>query len=244
MIASLSWAALGSDGAPNESSSVNLRERNGEKRLLPPKGLIIYKRHIQADEHAPVIEYAAVRPQAGAIDMTRQGGGFVSIPRNQLVKHIVYPKMDADLQSEEQLDRRKTTFAEYRHLAKRFNRAAPYLQPLIIQFEHEVQMWTQGNCRLDGAWIDRYDLQVAKLRAEFEKKRAQILGTPSTEQSDQFDRFAPLWSVALEHQIRADEKEKRDADNKKKEAQRNRRSRRFHDSAEDDRPFGTPWRIR
>lgn len=230
--------------APNESAPLDVPGKSVKKRLLPPKGLIIYKRHIEADEHAPAVEYAAFRRQPAAVDMTRHGGGFVSIPSHQIVKHLVYPNVDVDLQSEERLDRRKAKLAEYRVLAKRFKKATPYLHRVVLQLEYEIHMWDQGNCRVDGSWKNRYDHQVAILRAEFEKKRLEILGRYPSTVNNQTDDLPPLWSVAMEIQIEAEEKEKLEAEKRAIEARRTRRTRNFHDSVEDDRPFRTGWRLR
>lgn len=223
----------------------------GESRsYTPPRGLVVFKPHIQADEDASVIEYVSLRLIPIAIDIFRQGGVFASIPRHQLVHHVIYPEEATDICTPEEMAAVQVRLAHYRDLAHRFPKAETFLRPWIARFEHEVSMWEDGFCLTGGTWVARssflYEQEIARLRMEFERKRADILGisrspdgvAPSKEEPP------PMWAVDMEQQLRDEQAAAAEERRKRLEQAQLERSKRFLESVEKERPFRTGWRLR
>lgn len=220
--------------------------------------MIIYKRHVQADELAPFVEYSRLKVVANqAIDLIRHdGGGMFSIPMQQLVYHIVYPQETDELMTDTQFERISARLGKLRTLARRFQKSATPLEPWIARLEHEVTMWESGFCRVNGQWVNRvsfhYDQKVAELRQAFAERRKEILGSPAAESDEPDDVAAagedspipPMWTLDLEQQLREEEAAEREAKKKEAERARQERSKKFNEKIEEERPFRTGWRIK
>ncbi|MGK0189516.1 MAG: hypothetical protein ACI9R3_005333 [Verrucomicrobiales bacterium] len=240
-------------GSPKKNGKLSLVERQQQKAALPACGIVIYKRHLQADEHAPFIEYSTIKIVAKvAIDMVRHDGkGIASIPRNQLVHHLVYPQETEEFVTFNQFNRQNKRLARLRSVAMRYRKAAPSLAPWIARLQHEVRMWEDGFCRINGQWINRvgfrYEQKVAELRQAFEERRTEILGTTYSKQNAEVARddspLPPMWALDLEQQIREQEATQRAARKKEAEHAKRQRSQRFLDQIEEERPFRTDWRL-
>ena len=234
--------------APNEDENAPPLTNRRDRKQLPAKGLIVFKQHIQADEHAPVVEYSLIWDQPGVVDLSRSDDGtFVSVPKGQIVLKIVYPRAEKDLVTENYCDFLRAKLAEFEELEKRFRKSAPFLGPVIARLRQSVAHWDEGKCRIKGEWKDRYELQVAKLHADFRAKRARILGRPYASEGDRMsyenEELPPLWAVAMEQQLKDEQAEFREEYRKRIDEKKQRRSEKFHDSVEKERPFRTGWRL-
>ncbi|MCB1099850.1 MAG: hypothetical protein KDN22_30060 [Verrucomicrobiae bacterium] len=241
--------------APNEQLYASALPR--PQAAIAPRGMIIYKKHVQADELAPFVEYSSLKVVANtAIDVIRHdGGGLFSIPKQQLVYHIVYPQETDELITDAQFERIGERLERLRSLAVRYQKSATALEPWIARLEHEVTMWESGFCRVEGQWVNRvgfhYDQKVAELRRAFEDKRAEILGTPAPQPADdevavqvEENPLPPMWTLDLERQIQEEEATAQEAKRKERERARQQRSQEFQDKVEEERPFRTGWRIK
>ena len=219
--------------------------------------MIIYKRHVQADELAPFVEYSTLKVVGNqAIDLIRHdGGGMFSISKQQLVYHIVYPQETDELMTDTQFERISERLEKLRTLSQRFQKSATSLEPWIVRLGHEVTMWESGFCRVNGQWVNRvsfhYDQKVAELRRAFAEKRQEILGSSASVSDDRGDAAAaedsplpPMWTLDLEQQLQEEEAAEREAKRKEAERARQERSKKFNQKVEEERPFRTGWRIK
>lgn len=249
----LMTAVCSQTGFASPNGLPGLASRKQQAKAIPPRGIVIYKRHVQADEHAPYVEYSSIRVVAKAtIDIVRYDGhGITSIPRQQMVHHLVYPQETAELFTETQFLKLKERLLKFQSIEARYQKTSQRLAPWIARLKHEVTMWEDGFCRINGQWVNRvgfrYEQQIAELRRAFAERRAQILGTTYPMHEEQLKRddspLPPMWAVDLEQQLREEEAVKRAARKKEAEQAKRQRSQHFLDKVEQERPFRTGWRL-
>ena len=170
---------------------------------LPPAGMIVYKLHKQQDDYAPVVEYRHAEFFPTVVNMNTTQRGYFSVKRGQVVYHIDYPSPAAELLRDRDHAALKRRIQEYRMVSKRFKRAAPLLLPWIRKFKSELQMWDQGFGKAGGQWVNRasftFDQERAKIRQEFARKKAKILGNSGNKKAEDGD--PPLWAEDLQAQL-------------------------------------------
>ena len=188
------------------------KERIRALPAIPPDGLIVFKRHQQPDDYAPVVEYTNAQFFSRVVNMKTKGGGYFSVQRGQMVYHIDYPSPNGDLLREVDLHGLRDRITEYGNISRRFKRTAPLLKPWIAKLRQELAMWEQGYGRTGGRWVNRasyvFDQDRARLREEFERKKARILA--SKKPRDVKTGHPPLWAEDLEAQLAVDQAQYRE----------------------------------
>ncbi|MGK0187891.1 MAG: hypothetical protein ACI9R3_003682 [Verrucomicrobiales bacterium] len=164
--------------------------------VIPPKGLVVYKLHKQADDFAPCVEYANIKMFPLVANMTTMGSRYLSVQRGQIAYHIIYPPANEELLTDADIDRLRKRITEYQAAGKRFKYAAPLLAPWIARFHNELEMLEQGLGRADGNWVQRsafvYQREMSRLRSKSAARQGQ-----TTEKT-------PLWTWAMEAQLQAE----------------------------------------
>lgn len=217
------------------------QERVPAIRSIPPDGLIVFKRHQQPDDVAPVVEYTRAQYHPTVINMKTKGGRSFSILRGQLVYRIDYPSPNSELLRDSHLTELKSRITEYGNVSKRFKRSAPLLKPWIAKLRQELTMWEQGYGRAPGGrWVNRssyvFDQDRARLRAELERKTARILNAKKV--PNKTSKLPPLWAEDMELQLAAEQAKFR-AEFKKRIAEKKvKRAEDFQRRREQGQPIG------
>ena len=208
---------------------------------IPAEGLIVYKLHSQDDEFAPCVEYANIKLHSTVANMTTLRGKFFSVQRPQMVYHIDFPSPNAPILTDADIEQVKRQIKEYQLVSKRFKRTAPLLAPWVERFRLELSMWEQGFGRADGKWVNRYtfsyDRERARLREDFEARKARILGTrdPSL-----VDEKGPLWAVAMEELEKAEQAKFREQYRQRAREKQRQRTEEFYRNADQRLTGKTP----
>lgn len=211
---------------------------------VPPKGLIAYKLHRQADDFAPCVEYSRIKMFPLVVNLTTTENRFLSVQQGQVASHLSYPPVNEELLSDEDITRLQMRIRDYEAVGKRFKYAAPLVRPWIARFRYEIEMLEQGLGRVDGRWVNRssymYERERARLQERFAARKAQIL----KEKSEKSTPTKPsLWAYAMEAQLKAEQEAFRKAFKKRVAERKAADTEEFHRTVESKLSRRTPSKL-